>query len=82
SSYRNNLFKLWIASLAKYGRMPGRCPWPVDEYYLRDKQLRKDLIPPFVVPDVYRSNVMTYLGNFGSDSYENLIECAVIFQLM
>ncbi|KAH8258845.1 hypothetical protein KR038_010688, partial [Drosophila bunnanda] len=77
TSYPNNLFKRWTHSLEKHGHMPTRCPWPVDEYYLTDWQLSKDLIPPFVVAGVYRSKVITYLGSLGSDSYENLIECEV-----
>ncbi|KAH8322122.1 hypothetical protein KR059_003160, partial [Drosophila kikkawai] len=81
-SFRNNLFKRWILNLDKHGHMPKSCPWQVDEYYLKDWQLSKDVIPPFVVAGLYRSKIIIYLGSLGSDSYEILIECEVISQLM
>ncbi|XP_017122854.1 uncharacterized protein LOC108143124 [Drosophila elegans] len=82
STSRNNLFRRWILSLAKHGQIPNRCPWPVGQYYVRDWLLSNDLIPQFVVSGHYKSKVMSYLGSFGSESFELLYNCEVISKLI
>ncbi|XP_002135273.2 uncharacterized protein [Drosophila pseudoobscura] len=81
-SYRKTLFKKWILSVVKRGQFPRRCPWAKGTYSLRDWELSDELIPQFIVSGHYRSKIITHLGSLGRPTYEMLVECVIISQLI